>query len=257
MIRAAADHDVTSGASAADVSSAHWTALAARRVFFGHQSVGADIIAGMSAIGSARPEIALRIVEAAVSEIPASPGIYHARIGSNRDPASKAAAFAAAVEAARPDIALFKYCYVDVGTDTDAESLFEAYRRTMSALRTRVPATLFCHVTVPLTTQETWKGVLRARLGRRATQGDANMVRARYNRLLLDAFAGKEPVFDLARLESTRPDGSRVFFRRNGAHVYGLDPAYTPDGGHLNDAGRQRVAAEFLAFLAGVARSHA
>lgn len=256
MIQASAA-GATSGAHLADLSPAQWAALAGCRIFFGHQSVGADIIAGIAAITPEHPEVELRVIEAESTVLPAAPGIYHARIGSNRDPASKAAAFAAWVEAARPDIALFKYCYVDVGADTDAEALFQDYDSTVSELRARLPATVFCHMTVPLTTQETWKGVLRARLRGGPTQRDANVVRARYNRLLLAGYAGREPVFDLARLESTRPDGSRVFFRRGGECVYGLDPSYTPDGGHLDDAARRKVAGHFLAFLADAARSHA
>jgi hypothetical protein len=234
----------------ADVTDAQWAALAARRIFFGHQSVGANIMDGVTAVLAARPDIPLRIVDnPMIDPLPAT-GIYHARIGTNRDPASKADAFAALVDGLRPDVALFKYCYVDVAPDTDAHALFEDYRRRIRELRSRHPDLLVGHVTMPLTAYESWKSLFKARLRRKVTQRDFGVIRNRYNRLLLQAYAGEEPVFDLARLESTRRDGSRVFFKRADQYVYGLDPTFSDDGAHLDTASRMRIAESFLAFLA-------
>ena len=67
-----------------------------------------------------------------------------------------------------------------------------------------------------------------------------------------ETFAGREPLFDLAAVESTRPDGSRVFFERAGTPVYYLAPEYTNDGGHLIGAGRRSAAEALLATLAGI-----
>jgi hypothetical protein len=65
-----------------------------------------------------------------------------------------------------------------------------------------------------------------------------------------EAYAGRAPVFDLAVLESTRPDGSRVSYTQGADTVYTLAPEYTNDGGHLNEAAKRMVAEQLLIFLA-------
>ena len=71
----------------------------------------------------------------------------------------------------------------------------------------------------------------------------------------LRADHGSEPLFDLAGIESTLPDGTRCtqFLDRN--RTPGLIPEYTNDGGHLNDVGRAIVATAFLQFYNGLARA--
>ncbi len=69
--------------------------------------------------------------------------------------------------------------------------------------------------------------------------------------MVLGAF-GNEPVFDIARIESTRPDGSRESFSDGGKEYFGLTPAYTNDGGHLNATGQKKVASHLATFLAEV-----
>jgi hypothetical protein len=59
-------------------------------------------------------------------------------------------------------------------------------------------------------------------------------------------------VFDLAAIESTRPDGGRETFEVEGRQVPALVPAYTDDGGHLNGPAAERVARQLVALLATV-----
>ncbi len=77
-----------------------------------------------------------------------------------------------------------------------------------------------------------------------------NVRRDEYNRLLRATYAGREPIFDLARIESTAPDGRLVTVTWDGITVPAMAPEYTVDGGHLNALGRQRAAREFIAVLA-------
>jgi lysophospholipase L1-like esterase len=80
-----------------------------------------------------------------------------------------------------------------------------------------------------------------------------NAKRNEFNALLGQEFGAIDPIFDLAQIESTRPDGSRAYFQRSTESVFTLAPEWTYDGGHLNAAGRRVVAERFLAFLAHVA----
>ena len=229
-----------------------WRALSGERVFFGHQSVGGNIVDGIAAVLAEHPGIPLRVADAATLDSAGAPGIYHGLVGTNGDPASKTAAFDAIVDQGAPGVGILKYCYVDVDGRSDPDSLFASYHREMVSLRARHPNLNIVHVTMPLTTIGGRRELVMARLRGRTTSRDLNVIRNRYNALLRQAYANKEPVFDLARLESTHADGSRAFFVRGGDTVYTLAPEYTDDGGHLNASARHAAAREFLAVLAGL-----
>lgn len=237
--------------SFAAVTPEQWRALAGRRMYFGHQSVGGNIIDGVKAVLADHPEIPLRVIEASTLDSASGPGLYHARIGHNGDPSSKVAAFDSIVGGGDPSVAMLKFCFVDVNGHTDPDSLFAAYQREMSALHARLPNLVIVHVTMPLTqTTEGRRDLLMAKLRGQANSYELNVIRNRYNALLRQAYAGREPVFDLARFESTRPDGSRAFFLRGADTVYKAASETTDNGGHLTGAGRRGAAEAFLAVLA-------
>jgi len=207
------------------------------RIYFGHQSVGANILHGVKELGQTS---GLRLA------------IKDEFLAENGDPLRKLENFKKAVgEGSRYDIALMKFCYVDIDADTDVRALFERYRATLAELRAANPRTTFVHVTLPLTTAQTGPKALAKRLLGRAPYGTIeNVRRAEYNSLLRRTYAGREPIFDLARLEATAPDGTLAMVTWDGSTVPAMAPAYTDDGGHLNAAGRARAAREFLAVLA-------
>jgi len=212
-------------------------AAAEPRIYFGHQSVGANILQGVKELG-----------------VPLS--IKGEFLAENGDPLRKLQNFKAAVgEGSRFDIALVKFCYVDVNAETDARALFERYRATIAELRAKNPRTVFVHATLPLTTVQTGPKALAKRLLGRAPYGTIeNVRREEYNRLLRAAYAGREPIFDLARLESIAPDGSVVSVAWDGATAPAMSLAYTDDGGHLNARGRAIAAQEFVTVLASASR---
>ena len=218
-----------------------FSAAAEPRVYFGHQSVGANILQGVKELG---PTTGLRL------------SIKDEFLAENGDPLRKLQNFKAAVgEDSRYDIALVKFCYVDVNADTDARALFERYRATIAELRAKNPRTVFVHATLPLTTVQTGPKALAKRLLGRAPYGTIeNVRRQEYNKLLRTTYAGREPIFDLARVESIAPDGSRVTVSWNGVTAPAMSPAYTDDGGHLNARGRALAAQEFVRVLAAASR---
>jgi hypothetical protein len=212
-------------------------AAAEPRIYFGHQSVGANILQG-------------------VNELDVSLSIKDEFLAENGDPLRKLQNFKAAVgEGSRFDIALVKFCYVDVNAETDAQALFERYRATIAELRAKNPRTVFVHATLPLTTVQTGPKALVKRLLGRAPYGTIeNVRREEYNRLLRRTYAGREPIFDLARLESIAPDGTAVSVTWDGATAPAMSSAYTDDGGHLNARGRALAAQEFVKVLAAASR---
>jgi hypothetical protein len=233
--------------------------LAGLRVAFGHQSVGYDILAGLEDLSRATPALKMNVVES--SSLSATPGITHFRAGKNEFPLTKTEEFVRIIDASgasAPDVALLKFCYIDANPSTDVKAVFAHYRDALAGLKARHPRTTFMHVTMPLRTIQTgWKVSVKNLIGRPIGGYADNTKRQEYNELLRAAYAGREPVFDLASLESTRADGSRMSFTNNGQQGFALAPEYTYDGGHLNEPGRRYVAEQFLVALAQAAKSTA
>jgi hypothetical protein len=232
--------------------------VAQKRIYFGHQSVGYNIAEGLEAIARERPALGLRIVESRSPDALRTAAFAHAANGRNHEPLTKIRDFADTLGrdglGAQADVAFFKFCYVDFQADTDVERVFAEYRETLARLRQAFPSVRFVHVTSPLTVVPSGPKVwLKGLLGKKPWGAEANVVRERFNALVRREYAGKEPLFDLAAVESTRPDGTVEAFRMDGRSHPSLVPAYASDGKHLNDAGARWAAAHLLATLARLA----
>lgn len=239
--------------SVSEVTPEQWATLAARRIFFGHQSVGRDIMLGMNRVLEKHPDIPVKLVNTEDPATVAGPAFIEAKIGRNREPESKDAAFVSVLEKGVGSdsnaIAMYKYCYVDV-LNADPDSIFAGYVKQIDAVRAKYPGLTIVHFTMPL--HEDRGGVkefVGGVLGK-PTHTKLSIKRNRYNDLLREKYQGKEPFFDLAELQSTRADGSRTFFRHKGKNIYTLAPEWTYDGGHLTDAAQDRIAEQLLVFLA-------
>lgn len=223
------------------------------RVFFGHQSVGVNLLDGLRDL-AAREGVALRIAEVpSASGIP--PGTFaHGFMPENGNPGLKLESFERAFRtdgAEEADVAFLKFCYVDFDQKSDVRAIFDRYQATLRALQSAHPRTRFVHVTVPLTTvQGGWKALLKRLLGRPPYGFLENARREELNELLRKAYAGREPLFDLARIESIAPDGAAQTYHWKGRAVPTLYPGYTDDGGHLSRQGRTRAARALVAVLA-------
>jgi hypothetical protein len=222
------------------------------RIFFGHQSVGSNILQGIREIAGTSGEEAPAIVEVK-GNVPSSGSfLAEAHIGANGDPASKCADWlrmTTAFPAGGLDVAMMKFCYVDFTPKTNADEIFQLYRRTVDSLKSARPRLIVVHCTAPLTARAPlWKRFARWVLGREDYYEVGNVIRMRYNDLLLAQY-GNEPIFDIAKYESTLPDGSRCSFTKDGKVVYAMSGQYTDDLGHLNQPGRRVVSAEFIKVL--------
>lgn len=231
------------------------------RVFFTHQSVGSNTLEGLGALLQASG-IRWPVVAAGEDAVPDGPALIHATPGQNGDPKSKMDGFAvmlATLKGTRPELAFMKLCYVDVTYETDIDAVFSHYEKAVAKLKAAYPDIVFGHVTVPLATR---LGGIKARLKRSVgvsvKEDLSNARRTAYNRRLREVFA-TDPLLDLERVESTRPDGSREQDTLDGATVYALAPEYASDPwGHLNGPGSQLAARELVRFVAeGVSRREA
>ena len=240
-----------------NVPDGKWEKLSTKRIFFGHQSVGFNIIDGIKDVMEENPQIKLNIVETNNASDFGGPIFSHSRVGHNLAPKSKIDTFSDVIKGGlgeRLDIAFFKFCYVDIEKGADITGLFEDYKTKMSQLQKDYPGIKFIHVSVPLrVTKTTWKTWIKDLIGK----GDlyefaGNIERNQYNNLLRKEYNGKEQLFDLANVESTYPDGPRSSFNSKGMTYYSLVHEYTKDGGHLNEKGRRAIAEQLLIFVANL-----
>jgi len=230
--------------------------LSQRRIFFGHQSVGMNLLDGVRDIAVRYPDLRFRVIDVS-GGADLEPGTFaHAFMPENGNPLLKLESFERALSSSAgsaADIAFLKFCYVDFSSGTDVPGLFARYQAVLKELHDRHARTIFVHVTAPLTTVDGGaKAALKRLLGRAPPGLLENAKREEFNQLLRNRYAGEEPVFDLARLESTGPDGQRELHDWNGRRIPAVLPAYTNDGGHLTPDARVRFARELIALLASL-----
>ncbi|MFC7675474.1 hypothetical protein ACFQWH_20480 [Mycolicibacterium sp. GCM10028919] len=221
---------ITLQVNAASAITAEGLNEAARaKVFFGHQSVGANVLAGVPGVYASQGVKAPPIVSGTPGTIDGG-FIAEESIGANGNPLSKIADFDRIIRGGMSDevdVALMKFCYLDVTAGTDVASLFGSYRNALDALQRDFPDVTFLYSTTPLTTGASADNVAREKL----------------NGLIRGSYSGQ--LFDLAAVESTKPDGSKAS---------GLYDGYASDSGHLNAAGSNAAASSFLEAVARASR---
>jgi len=233
--------------------------LALQRIFFGHQSVGKNIIGGIKDISSQYPEIKLNVVKTNDSEMFDSPIFAHSRIGKNRNPQSKFDAYSKFIESGigdKTDIAMMKLCYVDISSETNIKLLFDDYKSKMSMLEEEYPETKFVHLTVPIVAKPTGinllKDIVKKIIGRPIRDYRINLKRAEFNKYMREEYLDKSNLFDLALLEATSLEGTIRSSGQEESNFPLLDNSYTDDGAHLNKKGRKYIAEQLLIYLASL-----
>jgi len=231
-----------------------WDALAQKRIYFGHQSVGQNILEGLRAVLAATPGIRLDLHETSDPRDFDRPIFAHSPIGQNSDPRGKIDHFRSILESGiglKADAALFKFCYVDIDPSTDLQGLMDHYDRALSELGANFPRLTILAVTVPLTnTVPGIKSRIKGLLGKGAALREENARRNVINDHIRKKYG--EALWDLAAVETMTAKGGRVLARGGLGMIELLNPAYTSDGGHLNEVGSQVVAIDLLVRLVGL-----
>lgn len=226
--------------------------LSNKNIFFGHQSVGFNIVSGIAQLSALNPDIVLNVQETRKFGSVEGPAFFHSTIGDNEQPILKIHDFEKILAAntdRKIDIAFLKLCYLDVNKTTDIDSLFNEYVAASYRISELYPGTILVHITVPLTVADSGiRSLIKKLLGK----PDNNIARASFNKKLIEKYGSYGRVFDLARIESTYPDGGRSSFEYAGKEYYSLVPEYAADSGHLNELGAIVVGKELLNFLAAL-----
>ncbi len=221
-------------------------------VVFGHQSVGRNILSGVTSLEE-ETGVKLNRVTTRDFSNPGGPAFMDFPVGENGKPLGKIDDFVSMVKSIPAEtnaIAFFKLCYVDVVDNTDVEELFNYFKTEIFHLKDSIGQIQIVLFTVPLTTvQKGWKPVVKKILGRESTDYLDNIKRQAFNEMILNDLSGEFPVFDLARVESTLPGGEMSSYKNSGKVFSSLSQVYASDNGHLNEFGSKVVAYNLLAFL--------
>ena len=225
-------------------------------ILFGHQSVGQNLLVGMRGLTGDGVETPLIT---ALDDRPLDGSgvlLAHFLVGTNGQPISKLEHFIRVLESdvgQRTNLAMFKFCYVDIQVPETAQRLFDSYSRTMDLLNRRRPDLQIAHITVPLRcVSESRPAIVRRLLGRRISGVEQNLARHIFNERLRNQYASSPWLFDLAAIEAVSSEGRVCVAPGQPDAVPMLCPEYTHDGGHLNELGRRILAKAFLRFIGGL-----
>lgn len=219
-----------------------------RNIYFAHQSVGFNILDGLSKLNKDMNVIEVKDIQ------PSDQSFFsHSEIGENTKPVLKLQDFSSTlnkIPMGKIDIAFLKFCYVDIGRNTDIESLFDTYKETYESLAKKFPDITFVHFTVPLTIRKTGlKPTAKRILGRDVWGDNQNIKRQEFNILIRNNY---DIVFDIAEIESTDLKGIQTIHTSKGYKYFGLVPEYTDDGSHLNSVGSKIVAGKLIKFISEI-----
>lgn len=245
--------EMTGDELTAEPSAEALDAVAEARIFFGHQSVGANILAGLPLVyegSDTQPDI----LESRTALAGSGPVLQHAAIGGNGDPIGKIDDFDALVRDGigdSVDVALMKLCYIDFTSATDPEEVFDAYESTMAGLEEAYPDVTFVYTTVPLTVDlglvDSAKATAKVWLGRSASATPPNLIRERYNELIRERYGDSGRLLDIAAGESYLGDGIYEARDKDGTTYRVMNPDLASgDGEHLNEQGSEDLASLFV-----------
>ncbi len=240
-----------------DVPVESWAKLAEMKIFFGHKSVGYNIIDGIKDIIEVHDYIRLNIVETANPAEFDGPIFAHAQIGTNVDPGSKMVDFMTKLDSglgSKLDIAFMKLCYVDVMRDSEPENILDDYKMMLEDMKSHYPNIVFLNITVPVCSvpkdlKSNLKESIKLLIGRPCFLDD-NIKRHHYNTILKESFSETENIFDLAFIETIGMGNLKCYVNKRKEKVPVMASEYTDDGGHLNEMGRRKVAEQLLIMLA-------
>ena len=232
-----------------------------KSIIFLHHSVGGNILTGLQKLAK-ESGVEIKIQRIRNKPIPSEKKLTSIKKiiditgGKNGQPKTKVDSFVEKIKGLNtniaPDIAFMKICYVDFNPNTEVNEIFSYYKNNIETLKNERPDVKLAHFTVPLFEQpNSIKDKINRFLGRQVWEDSTNVKRAEFNKLLFEAFP-EDPIFDIARIESTLPDGTRSSFEKDGNTYYSLASEYTDDGGHLNAFGQRRAAIEIAEFLAKI-----
>ncbi|MBX9685952.1 MAG: SGNH/GDSL hydrolase family protein [Candidatus Obscuribacterales bacterium] len=224
------------------ISASQLSKIRSLNVYFGHQSVGWNLLDGLDALADKTGnKYKLNIMQNPTLKFyKDTRGLGHGEIGENGNPNSKIQDFAAKITKAPAygaslDAAMMKICFVDIESGTNVAQLFNTYKTTLESLAKKFPSMKVVYCTCPL-----------------VADGD-NSKREQFNDLVRNyAKQSGKVLFDLADIESYSPQGKPCL---RGSQK-SLCKTYSEDREHPDSAaGKLRLARAWWSMMARISES--
>jgi hypothetical protein len=168
------------------------------RIFFGHKSVGYNIIDGIKDLMNEAQKNNINIIEFDQNQNLPEYYFLHSQVGNNGEPDKKCDDFLNILNMDmlnQLDVAFLKFCYVDVQAQSDVQTIFNYYKITMDSVQKEYPDLRLVHVTIPLTIlQSGWKATLKKIIGREVSGFSANIKRNQFNDLIREHYHNEPPI---------------------------------------------------------------
>ena len=237
-----------------------------RRLFFGHQSVGAQVLTGIGELASdlGRPDPVE--VHLPADPIPPTGGmVSDAYVGLNGDGFTKTRgdhtvgeptaepSFAQRIVELQDDIdtAVLKFCYADlrpgsthyaIGPYTPT-MLFNEYKTTFAGLEAAFPHITFIYATETIVNVDDEDSI-----------NGANALRMQFNQLIRAEYGDTGRLWDIALAESTDPDGDRYIDGDGSEYLYiGYASGDLEHISGVDGIGRKAAATPLVLILADIA----
>lgn len=224
-------------------------------IYFGHQSVGNNIIEGLKSIFQENKVNNSNIFKLDIIQTLPERYFVHSQIGKNGNPLSKIKDFVKTIDLLKNKnlkIVMMKFCYADFNQNSDIHKIFQQYSTAIDSIKSKYPNLIIIHFTVPLMTERSLLGKLKAFVkGNSNKSFYDNLARNNFNDLIKVKYQS-ELIFDLAGIESTYFNGKREIKELDGKQSYFLIGEYSSDGGHLNKLGQKLVANELINMIAEI-----
>jgi len=227
--------------------------ISKRRVFFGHQSVGASILREIRRLAEDLHVESISFVDIGGLPRAGDPFFADAAIGENHYPIEKCRDFSGKVSMICQhgvDAAIMKFCYSDIMRESDAEEIFRNYSATIDSLRKEHPAVRIIPATIPVTVGTgRIPGFGNRLLGRTGNLDMGNVRRSEFNDRVR-AYFHDEDIYDVARAMSLDPNGIPKSFSFENRNIPKMFDGYAEaDGCHLNSLGAYNAAVELIHVL--------
>lgn len=224
------------------IDTATFTAAMGKRTIFGHQSVGMQVLQGVSMLAGQLGVSNPSFPDYEATTLPSSGGMLaHFYAGSNGNPFSKLDEFEAHLRgglAAQVDIVVLKFCYADLRNSSShtPQQMFDAYKIWCDTIETDFPTLTIIYATEAIVMGENSDGVHNAR-------------RQVFNNLIRAEYASTGRLWDVANIQSTDPIGNKILHG-------GIESLYSgyasPDQRHIYGPGRTALAGPLLQLIANV-----
>jgi len=232
-----------------------WDMIRQKKIVFVYRSVGRDILEGIRELGTKYDQSEFNFIKSdtVTGKLRADRGfIMQQWLNMNSSPQDLKKNYEDLldkIQVKNIDFAMVRFS--PFFGNNNVEENFKKVRIAIEDLKKEFPDTEFLISTFGLThSKTTLKTWIKKLIGQDDIwEYDSNITVNEFNRHMRETYGNEATFFDLAKIQSTYPNGERSTFTKKGKTYYHMVSEYTHDGTHLSAKGREVIAEQFLTLI--------